>query len=163
MKNIFFDSNVQYNWLRWKRHVLGNKRSERSYKKQREIVQSILSKTDKVQNSLQTQPVDRVCGITDRELFEKYIKIGKPVIIEGGAKSWGCIGKWTPEWLVKNYGDEGITYMDSTPTDMKEGNFSVRKGVFSDIIEAIEAEDQSKYIRFSPLLEDHKNLLNDFD
>lgn len=163
MKNIFFESNVQYNWLRWKRHLLGNKRSEKSYKKQQEIVQQILSKTDKVQNSLQTQPVDRVCGITDKELFEKYIKIGKPVIIEGGAKDWSCVGKWTPEWLVENYGDEGITYMDSTPMDMKEGNFSVRKGVFKDIIEAIEAEDQSKYIRFSPLLEDHKNLLKEFD
>ena len=57
-----------------------------------EIVRRFLSKTDKVQNPLRTQPVDRGCGITDKELFEKYIKIGKPVIIEGGAKGWGCVG-----------------------------------------------------------------------
>jgi len=65
-----------------------------------EIVRRFLSKTDKVQNPLRTQPVDRGCGITDKELVEKYIKIGKLVIIEGGAKGCGCVGKRTREWLI---------------------------------------------------------------
>tara|TARA_B100000900_G_C20580326_1_gene717253 strand:+ start:664 stop:1668 length:1005 start_codon:yes stop_codon:yes gene_type:complete len=163
MKKVSFSHIFNYNWLRWKRHLLGDRRSVGSYQKQKAIVRSILSERGKVLRQLHTQPVDRVHDISNKELFDKYIKPGKPVIIDGGALSWGCVGKWTPKWLVENYGDESITYMDSTPTDMKAGNFSVSKGKFKEIIEAINTEDRSKYIRFSPLLEDYPALIKEFD
>lgn len=46
----------------------------------------------------------RVSGtLTESEFFWEYLTRSQPVVIEGGAKNWMAISKWTPEYLREKY------------------------------------------------------------
>ena len=153
-----------YNFLRVSRHVLGDPNFPRLKLKQESIISSVSSDFE-TQNTQQVLPVKKLrrVKLDEVDFYKEFVKPGIPVVIEGGASDWDCIGKWSPSWLCEHYGDEPIIYIDSTPEQMEQKDYSSTLGKFSDVLTGINNGDVTKYIRFSPLLHDHPELLRDFN
>lgn len=56
--------------------------------------------------------IDRKNQITTGEFEEIYLKKNIPVIITDGMKNWDIKTTWTPEYLLKNYGEEEVQLYD---------------------------------------------------
>ena len=50
----------------------------------------------------------RVKSLTKAEFFWEYLSRSQPVVIEGGAKDWTAMSKWTSEYLREMYFDEEV-------------------------------------------------------
>jgi hypothetical protein len=153
-----------YNLLRVARHVLGDQKFPKLKLKQESIISSLSADfdTQNPQQELSVKKLRRV-KLDEVDFYREFVKPGIPVVIEGGASDWGCMGKWSPAWLCEHYGDEPIIYLDSTPEQMEKKDYSSTLGKFSDVLSGINNGDVTKYIRFSPLLHDHPELLRDFN
>src|SRR5215467_8291729 len=47
--------------------------------------------------------VDRRSNISRKELIKEYVEPSIPVILTDAAKDWKAMGKFTPEFFLKNY------------------------------------------------------------
>lgn len=101
--------------------------------------------------------IDRRSDLTMDELQNYYMKEGIPVIIEGGAKDWPCIGKWTLDYFKNLHGDDEILVVDSKHIDE-----DYEKMTLADLVDNVK-EGGSKYYRFYPLLSEHPEHLVDID
>jgi hypothetical protein len=152
---------LEYNWWRFVRHFAGPHRDGKWKAKQNRVLDK-LAKTVCPPTALNIKPLKRVADISDEQLFREYIKPGIPVVLAGKAKDWECVKTWSPRWLAERYGDIPMTYLHSTPDEMLKGNWGFVDGKFGDVLEAIETGDRTKYLRFSPLLHTHPELLNGY-
>jgi hypothetical protein len=101
--------------------------------------------------------IDRRSDLSFEEFQNNYVKKGIPVIIEGGAKHWPCIGKWNLDYFKNLHGDDEILVVDSKHID---NNYE--KITLSDLIDDIK-KGGTKYYRFYPLLSEHPEHLADID
>jgi len=101
--------------------------------------------------------IERRKDLSIEELQNHYMKKGIPVIIEGGAKDWPCVGKWSLEYFKKLHGEDEILVVDSKHIDE-----DYEKMTLADLINNIR-DGGSKYYRFYPLLSEHPEHLVDMD
>jgi hypothetical protein len=48
--------------------------------------------------------IDRVSGLTHRELIARYLEPMKPVVVTDATAKWGALGLWTPEYFRDRHG-----------------------------------------------------------
>lgn len=152
----------EYQFWRLADHFGGNKTPSNRFENKRKDISSTLHsefKNTKAKGSL--RKVDRVKNISDYELKKKYINKGIPVVLEGKAKDWVCVKKWTMDWLYKNYCDDKVSLFDAVNTE--DINFDVEETTLKSVLDAMKSNDSSKYIRFNRILYEHPELINDFD
>lgn len=104
-------------------------------------------------------PIERVTNITASELKKKYINKGIPVVIEGGAKDWDCVKKWSLDYFKNLHGNDTVTIV-GIDKNISEKAFEVT--TLEKLIDNIK-EKGSKYFRFYPLLQEHPEHIADFD
>lgn len=102
-------------------------------------------------------PIERVKNISIENLQKDYIEKGIPVVIDGGAKDWDCVKKWSLEYFKNLHGKDEILVVDSKHIDA-----AYEKITLADLIDNIR-EGGTKYYRFYPLLSEHPEHLADFD
>lgn len=152
----------RYNWWRFLRHFAGP-RKDGKWKSKQSVLLGELTEQLNPDRILNIQPVPRVHDISDYAVFSQFIKPGLPVVLAGRARDWECVELWSPKWLAERYGEIPTTYLHSTPDEMMKGNWGSVDGKFGDVLEAIDNGDHTKYLRFSPLLHTHKELLKSYD
>lgn len=101
--------------------------------------------------------VERVTSISMQQLKTKYIDKNIPVVVEGGAKNWDCCKKWSLDYFSELHGEDNVTLVGN---DSREAPYEILK--LKDVIQNIHSEN-SKYLRFYPLLTEHPEHLADFD
>lgn len=113
--------------------------------------------------------VQRVKNISPREFHSRFAKPGIPVIFEKASADWPCAGKWTLEFLEKEYGDtefnlvyhKGFTPADEAPLsdyhDVIQEKLSLKN-----LVQDIRTKG-SKYLRFCPIIELKHELLKDLN
>ena len=101
--------------------------------------------------------IDRRTDLSIEEFKNYYLKKGIPVIIEGGAKDWPCVQKWSLEYFKELHGEDEILVVDSKHIDKDYERITL-----ADLIDNIR-DGGSKYYRFYPLLSEHPEHLADFD
>lgn len=101
--------------------------------------------------------IKRVKDISVEEFKKKYIRKGIPVVIENGAKDWGCVKNWSLDYFKKLHGEDEVTIMASA---IGEKPFEI--STLKDILDNI-SNGGDKYFRFYPLLKEHPEHLKDFD
>lgn len=101
--------------------------------------------------------IERRTNLSMDELKNHYMKKGIPVVIEGGAKDWPCVDKWSLEYFKKLHGADEILILDS-----KDITKDYERLTLADLIDNIRGGG-SKYYRFYPLLSEHPEHLADFD
>jgi len=109
--------------------------------------------------------VERVKHLSPEDFRKNYLSKGIPVLIEGGAKDWPLIERWTFDKLRERFGHETIKLVqrkglsDDDFIDEREFSEEIGFGAFLDQV----LNGGRKYMRFSPLLEKVPELLGDFD
>ncbi|WP_460154483.1 cupin-like domain-containing protein [Pseudomonas sp. S3_G06] len=64
--------------------------------------------------------VDRVAAnIAYPDLYERYISRREPVVIVGAASGWAALSAWTPEFFVREYGDEFVELLRCGASERK--------------------------------------------
>ena len=164
MTKIKFNQRTQYQFWRLLDHLIGNKVPSDKFNKQRKKVISSVSTNFQVNRIIGTvNQIDRVKDISDYDLKKNYINKGIPVVMEGKAKHWECVKKWTPDWLMQSYCDDKVSIFDASSQDMTNINYKVEETTLKDVLNSMKNGDTSKYSRFNRLLYDHPELIGDFD
>ncbi|MCB9676170.1 MAG: cupin-like domain-containing protein [Alphaproteobacteria bacterium] len=111
------------------------------------------------------EPVPRVRDASRRELLERFVKPGLPVVLEGAASHWPAVKKWSPDWFAERFGDHPVRLMNAGVEDFADpqGWRPIGRTVhLRDVIRSI-ASGTGEYSRFLPLLHDFPELAADFD
>lgn len=108
-------------------------------------------------------------GIEDLAHFHKqYVRKGRPVVIENGARDWPALGRWSPSFFKDHFaGHPIITELSraGSPPSEPRAYLSNRYYVKRPIDEAIAAMSGSKgdggYITYAKFLHERSELLKD--
>lgn len=154
----------QYQLWRFLDHIFGNEAPSNKFRSQRNDLISRLNNDLSVLKKLpRTVQVDRVKNISDKDIKERYINRGIPVVLEGRGSDWDACGKWSPQWLLQNFNKDKLSFFDASLDDNTNLTYDVTDGSIQELINAMKKGDTNVYSRFNRILYDHPNLLNDFD
>lgn len=99
------------------------------------------------------------------EFIEKNGKkalLHQPIVFRGAAKNWPCVQKWSKDYFRENYSSTKIALIDNPGLVDKDKENVYKKTSFSEFLDESE-KDKSKYLRFSRVLDNNPELLNDLD
>ena len=157
LKKLKFSHRLRYGSFQVIDKLLGRQRGvELTYKRRVKLYKSIhahLKSTGKGE----MRQVERIQGISIEDFKNNYIKKGIPVVIENGAKEWGCVKDWSIDYFNEKHGDDDITIIAS---NIGEAPFEITK--LRDLLDNVN-NGGDKYFRFYPLLMYHPEHIEDFD
>lgn len=99
----------------------------------------------------ETKEIARERDLTAEDLLARYMNPNKPVLIEGGASQMGAIGKWTPDFFRREYGQREVS-IDYQTWTLAE---------YIDHIAASEGGEDQPYLRNWIVEETFPELLSD--
>ena len=102
-------------------------------------------------------PIEYRKDLSLEEFKNHYVKKGIPVVMQGAAKDWPCVQKWSLEYFKELHGKDEIVLVDQAIP-----GYPYELTTLADVIENIRGGG-SKYYRFYPLLVRHPEHINDFD
>ncbi len=156
-KNLKYSQRFEFGCYQFMDHVLSRKIAFALTGWSRRYLYKRIAKTLKASGEGRVLEIDRRKDLSIEELQNHYIKKGLPVVIEGGAKDWDCVKKWSLEYFKELHGDDEILVVDSKHIDE-----AYEKITLADLIDNIR-DGGTKYYRFYPLLSEHPEHLADFD
>lgn len=83
-------------------------------------------------------------------------------VFRGVAKNWPAHLKWNKDFFRSHYGSTPISLIDNPGLVDPEHQNEFKKTNFEDYFKEVE-KDKSKYLRFSRILDNNPELLNDLD
>jgi hypothetical protein len=156
-RNIKGSQRFEYGIYQVLDHFLGRERTFKMLGKRRKKFYRNLLETLKKSGEGKIYPIERRKDITLKEFKNHYMRKGIPVVLEGAAKDWDCVKKWSLEYFKDLHGQDEIIYVDS----QQEG-YPYEKIKLSEVIDNIRSGGK-KYYRFYPLLARHPEHIKDFD
>ncbi len=156
-ENLKFSQRFEYGFYQVLDHFLSRKVGFALTAKTRRYLYKRIRKTLEKSGEGRVLDIERRKDLSLDELKNHYIKKGIPVVIEGGAKDWDCVKKWSLDYFKELHGKDEILVVDSKHIDAP-----YEKMTLADLIDNIQAGG-SKYYRFYPLLSEHPEHLADFD
>ncbi|PIQ28625.1 hypothetical protein COW36_12365 [bacterium (Candidatus Blackallbacteria) CG17_big_fil_post_rev_8_21_14_2_50_48_46] len=142
-------------------HLLGSRLGEWPAKEREKIKHQILANLPSTPGK--TLPIERRKNLSLEEFQRVYLQRGIPVILQGAAKDWPCIGKWTPAFLSQHYGQDKILLIDAAPDNIQTIRRTPEETTLADVIANMDAQALKKYSRFNRLLYEHPELQADLD
>ncbi len=114
--------------------------------------------------------IDRINADAESEFVKNYLNKNQPVIFEQAAKDWPCTQKWNLQYLKEHYGDITLPLYESKGLVEKEHD-ETGDQIEPVLVEEIKARNfvdqiiagKNKYLRFSLILENYPELINDFN
>jgi hypothetical protein len=94
--------------------VEGNQRMAKRLAKEHAIF-DVLERLDGL--TAASDVIDRLDVISADDFLEKYYGRSRPLVLRGMTAKWRAIGKWTPEFLREQYGDEKVEVMLDRSSD----------------------------------------------
>jgi len=108
-------------------------------------------------------PVPVIEGMNVEEFIKNHRKKSQPVVLKNAASSWPLYKKWTPEFFAEQYPEDPVILFDGAIESRESPKEKDTKTVsLSDFVEAMKNGGKD-YARFLPLLDQHPELLKDFD
>lgn len=156
-RNIKTSQRLEYSCYQFLDHFLGRERVFKLLGKRRKKFYKNLHKTLKASGEGKITPIERRKDLSLEEFKNHYVRKGIPVVIEGAAKDWDCVRKWSLEYFKELHGNDEIVLVDQLKI---ESGYETIK--LKDIIDNIHSGGK-KYYRFYPLLEKHPEHIKDFD
>lgn len=109
--------------------------------------------------------VERRADLSPEAFRADYLTKGIPVVLEGAAASWPLMTEWSFDAFRDRFGDQAIKLVQReglTDDDVVfEREYSEEIG-FGEFLDGVLSGGR-RYMRFSPLLEQFPELLDDFD
>jgi Cupin-like domain len=156
-RNIKTSQRIEYGLIQIIEHFFDKNGTHKLLEKRRRKFYRRLHETLKKSGEGRIRPIERRKDLSLKEFKEHYLRKGIPVVLEGAAKDWDCVKKWSPEYFKDLHGEDEIIYVDS----QKEG-YPYEKIKLREVIDNIRSGGK-KYYRFYPLLARHPEHIKDFD
>ncbi len=156
-KNILHRQRLEYGFYQFMDHFFGREKVFKIFGKRRRKFYKKLTETLKAGGEGKMRPIERRKDLTLKEFKNYYVKYGVPVVLEGAAKDWDCVKKWSLEYFKNLHGDDKIIRVE-----IEKLGFPYEETTLGNVIDNIRSGG-SKYYRFYPLLERHPEHLKDFD
>jgi hypothetical protein len=156
-RNIKTSQRIEYGIIQMIEQFLGIEKASKLLEKRRQRFYKKLHATLKASGEGKITPIERRKDLSLKEFKEHYVRKGIPVVLEGAAKDWDCVKKWSLEYFKDLHGDDEIVFVDS----QKEG-YPYETIKLREIIDNIRTGGK-KYYRFYPLLARHPEHIKDFD
>lgn len=156
-ENLTFLQRFEFGWYQFLDHFLSRKVAFALTGPFRRYLYKRITKTLKKKGKGRVLDIERRKDLSLEELKNHYIKKGIPVVIEGGAKDWPCVGKWNLNYFKELHGDDEILVVDSKHIEQEYESITL-----ADLVDNVK-EGGSKYYRFYPLLSEHPEHLVDID
>lgn len=148
----------QYGYYQFMDHFFGRERSFKWHEKsRRKLYTKLHNKLKQEGVKGQIRPIERVKGLSIKDLKKNYIRKGIPVVLEGAAKDWDCVKQWDLDFFKNHYGHEEVVIVDHEAIEA-----DYRRITMKDVIDGIR-EKNGEYYRFYPLLQRHPERIKDFD
>jgi len=107
------------------------------------------------------QPLERVQAISAADFVHRYVRRGRPVILEGAAKAWGAAG-WSPEFLAEAHGHEPIILMKMAGAEMVLRDQGATHSTLGEALAGL-GDGNRAYCRFLTFLERSPERLAEID
>jgi hypothetical protein len=140
-------------------------RDSRAIAAKKNAVRGRIARRLQAQGKRPPRPIERVKDITPADFNQRYVRTGRPVLLEGAASDWPCSRRWSFDFLREYCGDESvkITQRDGLRTEERRGNKEYSQEMpFRDYMDQLLNHGKT-YLRFSSLLEAFPELLKDLD
>lgn len=105
--------------------------------------------------------IERVSNLSPEEFRTRYLDTDTPVVLAGAGSNWKA-ADWTPQWLAERYGGTKVRLLHASPNEPKGLPGEGRDASYAEIATSME-EGGDLYARFSGLLHQHPELVNDVD
>jgi hypothetical protein len=115
-----------------------------------------LTETLKASGEGKIIPLERRKDLSLKEFREHYLRKGIPVILDGAAKDWDCVKKWSLDYFKELHGD------DEALMATQENMNNYEASTLREVIENIQSGGK-KYFRFYPFLNKHPEHIRDVD
>jgi len=155
-KNIKYRYRFGYGCIHFAEHFLGKKLSAKLLTGARRRFYRNLHESLKKHGEGKIVPLERRKDLSLKEFREHYLRKGIPVVMEGAAKDWPCVQKWSLEYFKELHGTDEIVMAS------QEYMQDVQKMTLAEVIDNISSGGK-KYYRFYPLLDRHPEHIKDFD
>ncbi|MCW3103902.1 MAG: hypothetical protein JWO09_2342 [Bacteroidetes bacterium] len=156
-RNIKPGQRLQYGFYQWMDHFFGRQRVFRWMGKGRSKFYRRLLATLKESGEGSIKPIERRKDLSLKEFKNHYMKKGIPVVLEGAAKDWDCVKKWSLDYFKELHGDDEIVMVNQER--MADDYETI---TLAEVIDNIRTGGK-KYYRFYPLLDRHPEHIKDFD
>ncbi len=157
LTKLKFSHRFKYGWFQIIDKIFGRPRGVAMTRKSRVKLYKKIHEHLKSTGKGKLVDIKRVENLTLEELKRDYIAKSIPVVIEGGAKDWGCVKDWSLEYFKELHGEDEITIIAS---NIGEEPYEISK--LKDVLDNIN-NGGDKYFRFYPLLRYHPEHIKDFD
>ncbi len=155
-RNIKGSQRLEYGMYQVLDHFLGRERTFKILGKRRKKFYRNLLETLKKSGEGKIYPIEKRKDITLKEFKNHYMRKGIPVVLEGAAKDWDCVKKWSLDYFKELHGDDEIVMA----TQENMNNYEAI--TLREVIDNIKGGGK-KYYRFYPLLDRHPEHIKDFD
>jgi hypothetical protein len=154
---IPFSKRFQYGFYHTLDHFIGSKAGKALTINSRRRFYRNLHAYLKEKGKGQLLPLERRKDLSLKEFKDKYLRYGIPVILEGAAKDWPCVKKWSFNYFKELHGDDKIVMADQLYIENP-----YKEVTLAEVIDGINKGD-GNYYRFYPLLQRHPEHLLDLD
>lgn len=155
-RNIKTSQRWEYGMFQILQHFLGKGRIDNALGKERQRFYNRLNNTLKQSGEGKTIEIERRTDLSFKDFRKQYLRKGLPVVMEGAAKNWDCVSKWTFEYMNQMHGADEVLLFE----EGKNKNYRVK--TLRDIIGTISSGGM-EYLRLYPLLNRHPEHFVDFD
>lgn len=153
---------IQFYGLLFFEQVLGKTRFEGKIKVKRDLFFKTLAEKFKDLPDGKIREIESYPEISIDTFKKTYFKKSKPVVFKGVAKNWACCQKWDLNYFKHILGKKDVLLVDVDGLTTKESKKNFEVLSVEDLVTNIN-EGGDKYLRFSPLVEQHTELSNDLN
>lgn len=156
-KNITAAQRFEFGFYQFMDHFFSRKLAYPLFKPTRKYLYNRIGNVLQKSGEGKVLAVDRIKFKSKEHFYKNYVNPGKPVVLDGFAKDWPCVKKWSLEYFDKLHGKDKILLVNSKHIEQKTENITLSE-LISDI-----NNGGDKYYRFYPLLSKHPEHIDDFD
>src|ERR1700722_10079760 len=105
-RNIKTSQRFEYGIYQFLEHFFGRERVFKLLGKRRKKFYKRLADTLKAGGEGRIIPMERRKDLSLEEFRNHYMRKGIPVVLEGAAKDWDCVKKWSLDYFKELHGDD---------------------------------------------------------
>ncbi len=113
-----------------------------------------------VMQSATGEQIERRQNLSIEEFMREYAYANRPVIVTDALRRWNAVGRWTPEFFKKEFGDMKLS-IDKVAWSKEHGGADLTMSSFVDKVLASTNDNPAPYLRNQNLIELFPTLVQD--
>jgi hypothetical protein len=104
--------------------------------------------------------IERRANLSTEEFMREYVYPNRPVIVTDALRQWKAVGRWTPEFFKREFGDQKLS-IEKVAWNKASSGPELTMASFVDRVLASTNENPAPYLRNQNLVELFPSLMQD--